>query len=54
MARRPKGLLAMHRAIAKDAQATIKANSPGGRYYRPTVADRVAAARAAAEKKERP
>jgi hypothetical protein len=42
MARRArKSIVALHRQIAKDNAKTIKANSPGGRYYRPTVTDKV-------------
>lgn len=41
---RPKNIVALHRKIAKDMAKTIEANSPGGRYYKPTTADKIAAA----------
>lgn len=52
MGRKRKGVLALHRQIAKDAQKTIEANSPGGRYYRATIGEKLTAARASAWKKK--
>jgi hypothetical protein len=52
MGRKPKGVLAIRNRIVKDAKKTIEANSPGGRYFRPTIGDKVTAARAAATEKK--
>lgn len=42
MARRAKrSVLSLHRQIAKDTQKTIQANSPGGRYYVPSLAEQL-------------
>lgn len=39
-----KSVLTMHKEIARDAAKTITANSQGGRYYKPTLAERLAQA----------
>ena len=39
MGRAKRSVLSLHRKAAKDAARTAAANAPGGRYYRPTVAD---------------
>lgn len=39
-----RNILSLHRRIAKDNAKTIAANSKGGRYYKATTADKLAAA----------
>lgn len=39
-----RNLLTIHKRIARDAAKTLEANSKGGRYYKATVADKLAAA----------
>ena len=37
-----RNILSLHRKIAKDQAKTLKANQPGGRYHKPSVAERLA------------
>ena len=34
-----RSVLTLHKKIARDAAKTLEANTEGGRYYRPTIAD---------------
>jgi hypothetical protein len=38
-----RNIVSLHRKIAKDQAKTAKANQPGGRYYKATVVDKIAA-----------
>lgn len=41
---RKRSILTIHKKIAKDNARTIAANSPGGRYYKPTVTEKIRSA----------
>lgn len=45
-----RNLLTLHKKIARDAAKTLEANTKGGRYYKATVADKIAQAVARARK----
>lgn len=48
---RKRGLVALHKKIQQDEAKTFLANSPGGRYYKPTISDKLASALRASKKK---
>lgn len=43
MGKAKRNIVSLHRKIAKDQAKTAQANAPGGRYWKPGVADKVAA-----------